>query len=55
MSARLGTELGMLQYPCAEDALALIASEEAETIAVLVRSMPGIWARALIEECVRVN
>ena len=50
-----GTDLGMLQYPCAEDALAEIASEEAEAVADLVRAMPRLWAWALAQEYVRAN
>jgi hypothetical protein len=45
----------MLHFPCIEDALSEIASEEAQAVWVLVRAMPRIWAEALAEEYVRAN
>jgi hypothetical protein len=51
----MATGPGVLQYPCAEDALAEIASEEGEAIAVLVGSMQRLWSWVLIQDFVRPN
>jgi hypothetical protein len=45
----------VLTFPSAQDALAELASEEAEVLWLLVKTLPAIWGRALAQEYVRSN
>jgi hypothetical protein len=49
-----GTDSDLLHFPCAEDALAEIASEEAGAV-WSVEAMPRVWTEALAEEYARPN